>query len=374
MSQRQPAEIGDTIENIDTPALIVDLDAFEHNLDKMAAIAAAAGVRLRPHAKTHKSPTIAHMQIRRGAVGVCCQKVSEAEVMVLNGVADVLVSNQIVGARKLRRLAALARRARIGVCVDNAANVADLGAAATEAGVKLDVLIEVNVMQARCGVAPGSATAELAAVIGRTAGLHFRGLHAYHGKAQHYAGFAERAAAIAEAVEQIRDTLGLIRAQGQDCEIVTGSGTGTFEFEAASGVFNELQVGSYVFMDASYGRILDRGGAPIDVFEQSLFVLATIMSLPAENRMVCDAGLKALSVDSGLPLVVDNEGVEYLAASDEHGSLRLDRTNRSFSLGDKLRLIPGHCDPTVNLYDWFVCVRRGRVEEIWPISARGMLV
>jgi D-serine deaminase-like pyridoxal phosphate-dependent protein len=354
------------LAEVDTPALLVDLDAFERNLATMAET--ARGVRLRPHAKSHKCPEIARRQIALGAVGVCCQKVSEAEALVDGGVADVLIANEVVGRAKLERLATLARRAKVSVCVDDAQNARDLDEAARAAGVRLDVLVEVDVGAQRCGVAPGAPALHLARVVAGCAGLRFAGLQAYQGAAQHLRSIAERRAAIAQAIERARATRDLIEDEGLDCEVVTGAGTGSFPFEQASGVYTELQPGSYVFMDADYGRNSWDG---FPRFEQSLYIWTTVMSTPAPGRAVVDAGLKAHSVDSGMPLVVGMPGVEYAKASDEHGVLRV--AAGAPALGAKLRLVPGHCDPTVNLYDWLVGVRGERVEALWPVAARGAL-
>jgi D-serine deaminase-like pyridoxal phosphate-dependent protein len=354
------------LAEVDTPALLLDLDRFERNVATMAE--AARGIRLRPHAKSHKCPEIARAQIAAGAVGVCCQKVSEAQAMVDGGVADVMVSNEVVGRAKLARLAALARRARVSVCVDDAANAGEMDDAARAAGVRLDVLVEVNVGANRCGVEPGEPALRLARAVSGFANLRFAGVHAYHGAAQHLRSVAERRAAIAQAAERARRTRDLIEDEGLECEVVTGAGTGTFLFEQASGVYNELQPGSYIFMDADYGRNSWEG---FPSFEQSLFILATVMSAPAPGRAVVDAGLKAHSFDSGMPLVADSPGVEYVRASDEHGVLKIASGARSPVLGEKIRLVPGHCDPTVNLHDWLVCFRDERVEALWPISARG---
>ena len=370
MTPRPPAEIGMCLEEVDTPALLIDLDAFERNLRRLAERAAAMGVRLRPHAKTHKSPVIARRQMALGAVGVCCQKVSEAEAMVHGGIADVLVSNEIVGAGKLQRLAALAREARVAVCVDDAENVDALSAVAQSYGVALDVLVEINVGADRCGVEPGVAAVALAERVARSHWLRFRGLQAYHGSAQHVRRFEERRAAIATAVEKARATRELLARHGLPCEDVTGAGTGSYALEGESGVYNELQAGSYAFMDADYARNLGEDGRPTAEFEHSLFVYATVMSKPAPERAVLDAGLKALSVDSGMPRLADRQDAEYFGASDEHGKLRIVPGNQPLAIGDKLRLIPGHCDPTVNLYDWYVGYRGDRVEALWPI-ARG---
>ncbi|MFQ5567861.1 MAG: DSD1 family PLP-dependent enzyme [Paracoccaceae bacterium] len=373
MAWPPPAAPGMGLDMIDTPALVVDLDAFERNLGRMAEAAGAAGVRLRPHAKTHKSPLIALRQIALGAVGVCCQKVSEAEILADGGVRDVLVSNQVAGAGKLARLATLALRARVAVCVDDAANAREVSAAAVRAGAKIGVLVEIDVGAGRCGVAPGADAVGLAAEVAALPGLRFAGLQAYHGAAQHLRGAGERREAIGRAGELTRRTVALLAARGLDCETVAGAGTGTFEIEAASGVWNELQAGSYIFMDADYARNRDGDSA---MFEHALFVLATVMSHPTAGRAVLDAGLKALAFDSGPPEVSGRTGVIYEGASDEHGVLALEGANAALGIGDKLMLVPGHCDPTVNLHDWYVGVRRlgagdARVEEVWPVAARG---
>jgi 3-hydroxy-D-aspartate aldolase len=365
-----PARPGMTLSDVDTPALLLDLDAFERNLDRLDKSLAGMRIRVRPHAKSHKCAEIALRQMARGAIGVCCQKVSEAEAMVEGGVMNVLVSNEVVGAQKLTRLATLARRARISVCVDNEQNVADLEAAARAAGAKIDVLVEVNVGGNRCGVEPGRPSVDLAQRIASTRQLRFAGLHAYQGAAQHARTPAERKAAIARAVQYVRDTVEALQADGLKPEIITGAGTGTYLLEAASGVYNEIQPGSYIFMDADYNRNLGEDGKPVHTFEQSLYVWATVMSHASPERAVVDAGLKALSVDSGMPIVADLPGVEFLKASDEHGVLKLAQATR-LTIGDKLRLIPGHCDPTVNLYDWIVGLRADKVECVWPVTARG---
>ncbi len=371
MSTRPPAEIGMSLEQIDTPALVVDLDAFERNLHLMASNVETCGVRLRPHAKTHKCAVIALRQMALGAVGVCCQKVSEAEALVHAGVPDVLVSNEVVGQKKLERLAALAKQAQVAVCVDNPANVDQVNAAAAKFDAVIDVLVEINVGANRCGVAPGGAALALAKRIEAAPHLRFVGLQAYHGRAQHMREFQQRRAAIDHACAVTRETVELLRRDGLDCEVVAGAGTGTWALEAESGVYNELQAGSYVFMDADYARNRNADGGRFDEFEHSLFVFATVMSMPEPTRAVVDAGLKSMAFDSGMPEVVGSESVSYTGPSDEHGNLDLSQSNTRWTLGDKIRLVPGHCDPTVNLYDWYVCMRGDRVEALWPIVARG---
>lgn len=373
MTARPPAEIGMDEADVDTPALVVDLDAFEDNIARMARMAAEFGVAHRPHAKTHKSADVARRQIAAGAVGQCCQKVGEAEALAAGGIADILVSNQIVGRRKLDRLAALAREVRLSVCADDAGNVDDIGAAAARFGTRIEVLVEIDVGAGRCGVAPGAAAVALAQRIDAAPGLDFGGLQAYQGRAQHIRGHGERKQAIDKAGALVRDTVERLAAAGLSCRLVTGAGTGTFPFEAASGVWNELQAGSYCFMDADYGLNLGEDGEYMDTFRQSLFVLATVMSRPVPDRAVVDAGHKAASVDCGLPRVADLADATYAGASDEHGTLTLGPGARGVRLGDKLRLVPGHCDPTVNLHDWYVGLRGGIVEAVWPVGARGAM-
>jgi 3-hydroxy-D-aspartate aldolase len=372
MIARPPAEIGMSLEEVDTPALIIDLDAFEANLRRLPQEIAGRAVRLRPHAKTHKCPIIALKQVELGAVGVCVQKVGEAEAMVEGGVRDVLVTNEIVGRQKLRRLMALAHLARIGVCADDPLQVRALDEAAGEAGVTLPVHVEVNMGGNRCGVEPGEPALALARQIAATPHLAFAGLQAYHGSAQHLRGWDERRQAIEGAAQKAALTRDLLAGSGIPCPAVTGAGTGSFEFEAASGVYTELQCGSYIFMDADYGRNRDRDGAPVGAFRPSLFVWATVMSRPTGERAIVDAGLKALAFDSGPPLVWDEPAATYERASDEHGRLAVTAATNRLFIGDKIRLVPGHCDPTVNLYDWYVGIRGNRVEALWPITARGM--
>jgi 3-hydroxy-D-aspartate aldolase len=364
-----PAQPGMALADVDTPALILDLDAFESNLRKLGESIAGRKIMLRPHAKSHKCPQIALRQIALGAVGVCCQKVSEAEAMVEGGVPDVLIANEVVGMTKLRRLAALAKQAKVTVCADDAGNVKDIDAAAREFGVVIDVLVEVNVGANRCGVEPGEPALKIAQAIAACKNLRYAGLQAYQGGAQHLRKVEERRAAIDAAVAAVQKTLALTGKAGLPRGKVTGAGTGTYLFEATSQVYDELQVGSYIFMDADYAKN-DWTESGIPRFEHSLFVYTTVMSRTREDIAVVDAGLKASSIDSGMPRVADFPQAEFQKASDEHGVIRMNGSP-GFALGDKIRLIPGHCDPTVNLYDHYVCVRGGKVEALWPIAARG---
>ncbi len=368
-----PAIVGMHVDEVETPALLIDLDPFERNLRRLADAVTASGnkVKLRPHAKTHKSPIIAQKQMALGAVGVCCQKVGEAEILVQGGVGDVFVSNEVVGASKLRRLAALARHAKIGVCVDDAGNVADLDAAAGAAGTKLRVLVEIDVGAGRCGAPAGEPSVRLAQAIAKSRNLEFGGLQAYHGSAQHVRSHVERRTQIEHAAALAAATKEMLTRTGIDCPLVTGAGTGSFRFEIETGVYGELQCGSYVFMDADYARNLNARGDAKPEFEHSLFVWTTVMSRPNEERAVVDAGLKAYSTDSGMPTVAGFPDATLDRASDEHGRIMLKTPTNALRVGDRVRLIPGHCDPTINLHDWYVGVRGDRVEAVWPVAARG---
>ena len=371
MSPWKAARPGDHITAIDTPALVLDLDAFERNMQRMMDAIKGHPIRLRPHAKSHKCPEIARRQMALGAVGVCCQKVSEAAVFVQAGIDDVLVTNQVVGAHKLRHLAELAGRVRMGVLVDDARQVSDLAQAAQAHGVSIDVYVEIDVGGKRCGVEPGAAVASLARLIADHPPLRFAGLQCYHGPAQHRRTPAERKEAISQASEAARMSRDLILADGLAVERITGAGTGSFLLERDSGVFNEIQAGSYIFMDRDYG---DNLRAPGDVpFEHALFVRTAVLSHTLPVRAVVDAGLKASATDSGMPTVWQRPELKYVKAADDHGVLEL-LPGATLALGDVLMLVPGHCDPTVNLYDELVCIRGDWVEALWPVDARGALL
>ena len=371
MSPWKAAQPGDLLSDVDTPALLLDLDAFERNLQRMADALQGRGVRLRAHAKSHKCPAIARRQIAMGAVGICCQKVSEAAIFVEAGIADVLVTNQVVGTLKLRHLAELARRARMGVLVDHPQQVQALADVARAQAVALDVYVEIDVGGRRCGVAPGEDGAWLARLVADSPPLRLAGLQCYHGPAQHLRTPAERAAAIAATVEAARTTKQAIEAAGLAVEHITGAGTGSFLLERDSGVFDEIQAGSYIFMDRDYGD--NQRGAQDIAFEHALFVRTAVLSRTQPTRTVVDAGLKASSIDSGMPTVWQRPELRYVKAADEHGVLATPE-GAKIELGEALMLVPGHCDPTVNLYDELICVRGGRVEAVWPIAARGALL
>lgn len=363
---------GDRLEQVGTPALLIDLDAFEHNLAQMADFAARHKVALRPHAKAHKAPAIAQAQLAHGAVGICCQKLSEAYPFADAGIESIHVSNEFVGADKVAMAIALARQVCLSVCVDDVAQVDALGAAASRAGVTIVVLPEVDVGQGRCGVDSVDALSALVDAIARHRGLFFGGLQAYQGGIQHLDGWGQRREAAGRAADATAAYVRHLEARGVRCGVVTGGGTGTIEFDAIGGVYTEIQPGSYVFMDAHYGSLAWAGELQ---WRHSLFIAATIMSQAKAGMAVCDAGLKSVAVDSGLPRLwpAGRAGqLRYTAANDEHGMLQVLAGDAHGLLGERLLLVPGHCDPTANLYDQYVCFRGEQVECVWPIAARGL--
>ena len=368
-----PAVPGMDEADIQTPCLILDLDALERNIAKMGRFAKEMGVRHRVHGKMHKSVDVAKLQERLGgACGVCCQKVSEAEVFARGGIKDVLVSNQVRDPAKIDRLARIPKLgARAICCVDDLANIADLSAAAQKHGTTIECLVEIDCGAGRCGVTTTPAVVALAKAIEAAPGLKFSGIQAYQGAMQHMDRYEDRKAKIDIAVAMVKDAVDTLKAEGIACDIVGGGGTGSYYFEGNSGVYNELQCGSYAFMDADYGRILDKDGKRIDQgeWENALFLLTSVMSHAKAEKAICDAGLKAQSVDSGLPVIFGRDDVKYVKCSDEHGVI--EDPKGVLKVNDKLRLVPGHCDPTCNVHDWYVGVRNGKVETVWPVSARG---
>lgn len=368
-----PAVPGMNESDIQTPSLVLDLDALERNIKKMGDWAKAHGMRHRVHGKMHKSVDVALLQEKLGgACGVCCQKVSEAEVFARGGIKDVLVSNQVRNPAKIDRLARLPLLgARAICCVDDRDNVDELSKAAVKHGTTIECLIEIDCGAGRCGVTTTPDVVDIAKAIDASDGLKFSGLQAYQGAMQHLDSFEDRKAKIDIAVAMVKDAVDGLKAEGLDCDIVGGGGTGSYYFEGTSGVYNELQCGSYAFMDADYGRILDQNGNRIDQgeWENALFILTSVMSHAKAHLAVCDAGLKAQSVDSGLPFIFGRTDVEYVKCSDEHGIIA--DPQGVLKVDDKLKLVPGHCDPTCNVHDWYVGVRGGVVETVWPVSARG---
>ncbi|MCY4305411.1 MAG: DSD1 family PLP-dependent enzyme [Aestuariivita sp.] len=368
-----PALPGMDETDIQTPCLVVDLNALERNIKKMGDYAKSKGMRHRVHGKMHKSVDVARLQTELGgACGVCCQKVAEAEVFARGGIKDVLVSNQVRDPAKIDRLARMPKLgARIITCVDDLTNVGDLSAAAQKHGTQIECLVEIDCGAGRCGVTTTPEVVMIAKEINQSPGLKFAGIQAYQGAMQHLDSYDDRKAKIDIAVAMVKDAVDTLKSEGITCDIVGGGGTGSYYFESTSGIYNELQCGSYAFMDADYGRILDKEGNRIDQgeWENALFILTSVMSHTKAEKAIVDAGLKAQSVDSGLPVVFGRKDVEYVKCSDEHGVVA--DPSGVLKINDKLKLVPGHCDPTCNVHDWYVGVRNGKVECVWPVSARG---
>ena len=375
--------VGDAVASIETPALVIDLEAMRRNIERMATFARSHGLALRPHAKTHKSAAIAKLQIEAGAVGVCVQKLSEAEALAAAGLADIFISNQVIAPAKLARLVALARRITLAVAVDSTLGIERL-VEAWRAGVidgksvDLGVFVEIDVGQGRCGVAPAAAGGLARQLVAH--GMRFAGLQAYHGKAQHLRGAHEREAAVRHAASCVRAALAGITSAGIGCPLMTGGGTGSFGFDAASGVYGELQPGSYVFMDRDYAdNEAPEGAAFGPRFEPALFVKSQVISRGLSHAVV-DAGHKSHAIDSGPPQVWQRE-LLFSNGGDEHGILQ-PRPGAAADalpqLGETVWLLPGHCDPTVNLHERYIVVRggldRGTVDAVWPVDARGCVV
>ena len=376
-----PADPGAPVAAIDTPALVIDLDAMERNLARMAAFAREHRVRLRPHAKRHKSAELARLQMAHGAVGVCVQKTAEAEALAAGGVTDIYISNEVIAPAKLARVAALAQRlqrdgGQLAIAVDSTEGIAALADAMHHAhGAHIDVFIDIDVGQGRCGVPAGEPALALARAIAPHRTLRLAGLQAYHGSAQHQRSPAQRQSSLAHAAQAVRDTRDLLIRHGFGPLLVTGAGTGTFALETASGLWGELQVGSYLFMDADYAANQHAPDAP--PFEHALFVKAQVISRQ-DDRAVCDAGHKSHALDSGLPTVCAPASLQFANGGDEHGVLRAATPDAALPvIGNTVWLIPGHCDPTVNLHDWLVGVRgglqQGFVERLIRVDARGAL-
>ena len=368
-----PALPGMSEADIQTPCLVLDLDALERNIVKMGRLMKEMGVRHRVHGKMHRSVDVAKLQEKLGgACGVCCQKVAEAEVFARGGINDILVTYEIRDLAKIDRLARIPKLgARTIVIVDDVANVADLSTATQKHGTTLECLVEIDCGTGLAGVSTTPEVVAIAKAIDVAPGLKFSGIQAYQGLAQHVRKYEERKALIDVAVAMARDAVEALKKVGLICDIVGGAGTGTYYFEGGSGVYNELQAGSYAFMDHDYGLDIDKDGRRIDQgeWENALFVLTMVISHKKPNVAICDAGLKVQSMDSGLPVVFGRTDVTYLGAADEHG-LIID-PDGALKVGEKLRLVPGHCDPTCNMHDWYVGVRNGKVEVVWPVSARG---
>lgn len=357
--------------SLNTPVLVLDRDALERNIASMAAFAKAAGLNLRPHAKTHKSIEIARLQMAAGAVGVCCAKLGEAEALAAGGVSAILITSPVVTPQAIARLVALHERiGDLRIVADHPDNVAALTHAFRASARPLPVLVDVDPGIRRTGVASAEAGVALAKQIAASASLHFGGVQFYCGAQQHIAAFADRHAAIAERTEYLRNAIAALTAEGLPPPLVTGGGTGTHRIDAELGVLNELQVGSYIFMDRQYAECaLSESGAAL--FEQALFIDARVISANTPAMATIDAGFKSMATDGGTPSIVSGAPADtvFFFMGDEHAALIA--PGHVFALSDLVTLAPPHCDPTVNLYDAYHVVRDGALIDIWPVSGRG---
>jgi D-serine deaminase-like pyridoxal phosphate-dependent protein len=359
--------IGSSKFEIDTPALVLDLDVMERNIARMAATFQAAGVGWRPHTKAIKVPALAHKLLEAGALGVTCAKLGEAEVMAAAGIRDILIANQIVGATKIDRLMRLLPLADVIVAVDNVQNVAQLDRAAGAAGQRLRVVIEVDLGMQRAGTAPGQATVDLARMIDASPGLRFAGLMGWEGHTVHIHDPIEKQRGIAEAIGRLTDTAEQCRQAGLGVQIVSCGGTGTYQLTAALPGITELQAGGGIFCDVYYHDEMH-----VD-HEFALTVLATVTSRPVPTRIICDAGKKTMSCDAAMPRPLLEASIARMALSAEHTILELSAPDTSLAVGDKVEFVVGYTDTTTMLHDEIYGVRNGAVTEVWPVAGRGKL-
>ncbi len=357
------SRVGMPVQGLDTPALLIDLDVLESNIERMAAFFRDKRAHVRPHVKSHKIPEIARMQVAAGAPGVCAAKVGEAEAMVDGGIGDVLVANQVIGDTKIARLVALAERARVGVAVDNAENVAALSRAAKAKGVTFGVLVEVDVGMGRCGVSgPEAALLMVRQVIDRQ-GLEFRGLMGYEGHVMRAKDAAARQELCMEAMRHLMEAVTHVGNHGIPVPEVSGGGTLTYDISGVYPGLTEIQAGSYALMDTNFRN----AGSP---FRCAMTVLATVMSTPRDGAAIADAGMKSLSTDFGLPETKSPAGIVLEKLAEEHTVLAV-TPGVKVGAGDTLEILPSHGCTTINLHDIAYAVRNGRVEDVWAVTGRG---
>jgi 3-hydroxy-D-aspartate aldolase len=370
-SQATPAFTPMPLAELPTPALLIDLSAFERNLRKMASHLAAKGVGLRPHAKTHKCAEIARRQLDAGAVGICCAKVSEAEALAAQGIGPILVTSPLATPDKAARLVALAKaEPRTLVVVDSPHGAGLLSKAATGAGITIGVLIDLDVGTKRTGIACGEVAVALARQVAALPGLKIHGVQAYAGHLMHVKGFEQRRQRSLDALALAAQTRQAIEAAGIPCPIFTGGGTGTFDIDIEVPGITDLQCGSYLFMDEQYAVIGGPDSERLTAFEPALFVWSSAISQPVPGRITIDAGYKSLTNENVRPVPIDLAGVSYDWGGDEHGILEFEGES-PLQLGDKTRVFIAHCDPTVNLFDTYHIVEGDQVTAQWRVTARG---
>jgi len=357
---------------LNTPGLIIDLDAFEANVAKMARLCDRQGIKLRPHSKTHKSIEIARRQIAAGAIGICCAKLGEAEVLAAGGIASILITSPIVTAEGGRRLGALNRLCPdLMVVADTIATLEMLDGAAVASGRPLRVIVDVDVGQHRTGIAPGEDMIALARKIAAAPNLLLAGIQGYAGHLMHVADRGERQSRTGDVMAMLKRARAALEEEGLACPIVTGGGTGTFDLDPGAGVLTDLQAGSYIFMDGQYGDVWETGDESVP-FATSLFVQTTVISANWPGKATTDAGLKSFATDAGNPRIVAGapKGTPYEFSGDEQGRLLLG-PGSTIEVGSIVTCAVPHCDPTVNLYDHYHIVRGDELIDIWPVDARG---
>ncbi len=361
------------LDELPTPCLLLDLDLFEANLDKMSRNAKRHSIGLRPHAKTHKCPEIARRQVEAGALGACTATIHEAEVLAAGGIPGLLITSEMVGRNKMERLVALTRRQPDTMSVvDDIGHARQLNDAAEAGGVRLNVLVDIDPMGRRTGTTAGDAAMALAEGILKLSKLNLRGVHSYSGASSHVVGFAERKAHSQEVMAPPIETCQRMKKAGMPVEILTGASTGTYNIDPFLDEITEMQVGSYVFMDVDYRIIGGEGGEVYDDFAPALTVLTTVMSKRHRDLATLDAGMKAFATDrESVPEVKGISGTRYQFGGDEHGMLQLPNPSREIKLGDRLEFVTPHCDPTVNLYNTLLLRRGEQVEGYWPVAGRG---
>lgn len=363
----QLSPVGLSLAEVDTPALLLDLDAFEHNVGKMAGHLRSRGVDWRPHAKAFKSPAIAHVLRKAGAIGVTVAKVSEAEVMAAGGIDDILIAHLVVGPSKAARLAALQRRADVKVTVDHADHLGPLGRVAVEAGVSVGVLVDVDLGMRRCGVNSPEAALALARRVSQTPGLRFDGLMGYEGQTLLIADPAEKRAAISEAIGLLIAARDLVEADGLHCRIVSAGGTGSYQITADLRGVTELQAGGGIFACRYYTELCN-----VEGHRPALSVWATVISRPSADRAVLDIGLKSISEHRTPPVVRGEPTLRVVGLSAEHAVIGSDFPI-SWKIGEKVSVTPGYSDFTFVLHDRVIAHRADRVESVWELSGRGKL-
>jgi D-serine deaminase-like pyridoxal phosphate-dependent protein len=361
--------VGAKVEEIETPALLLDLANMEYNLNKMANFVKENKKFIRPHFKTHKSPFLAHKQIEAGAIGITCQKLSEAEVLAKSGIKDILITNEIVGKQKIRRLVNLAAYIDLKVSIENDKNAEEISNAALAKGVVINYLVEVNIGMNRCGVEPGVSTLKLVHKINNLKGLNFLGIMAYEGHTMFIESLRERQKETIKALKKVSETKKILEKEGIFCQIVSCAGTGTYMITGKYPDVTEIEAGSYLTMDTKYRTIEGIG----DTFKTALSLLTTIISIPSNDRIILDAGMKSISKEFGMPLLKNSiGGGELYKLSEEHGAIKVrENAEKIFSIGQKLELIPSHGCTTINLHDVYYGIRSGIVECVLPIEARG---